>query len=214
MNNGAHFTFVSNILARAEADAAVKEKASELVSNFKAAVTAEDEALKISQKSLLTDDIAKADNDRDALYAGYKKAVEGSLSHAGYRHGSGCKGPITAHQGLQDQHRRTTRQGDRSSGQLHHRPQRQVLGTSHHARLDGIRNQPEGSQRASKNSHPAAHQREDGHNRRSIEDRPHSQRRCISRIGEDGECPRPGLWREGLHLIHRLRKYGNHSLQA
>ena len=80
MNNGAHFTFVSNILARAEADTAVKGKAAELVSNFKAAVSAEDEALKISQKSLLTDDIAKADNDRDALYAGYKKAVEAFLA--------------------------------------------------------------------------------------------------------------------------------------
>ena len=80
MNNGAHFTFVSNILARAEADTAVKEKASEIVSNFKTAVSAEDEALKISQKSLLTDEIAKADSDRDALYAGYKKAVEGFLA--------------------------------------------------------------------------------------------------------------------------------------
>lgn len=80
MNNGAHFTFVSNILARAEADTTVKGKASELVSNFKVAVAAEDEALKISQKSLLTDDIAKADNDRDALYAGYKKAVEAFLA--------------------------------------------------------------------------------------------------------------------------------------
>ena len=80
MNNGAHFTFVSNILARAEADTAVKGKASKLVSNFKAAVAAEDEALKISQKSLLTDEIAKADSDRDALYAGYKKAVEGFLA--------------------------------------------------------------------------------------------------------------------------------------
>ena len=80
MNNGAHFTFVSNILARAEADTTVKGKASELVSNFKAAVAAEDEALKISQKSLLTDEIAKADSDRDALYAGYKKAVEGFLA--------------------------------------------------------------------------------------------------------------------------------------
>lgn len=80
MNNGAHFTFVSNILARAEADTTVKGKASELVSNFKAAVEAEDEALKISQKSLLTDEIAKADSDRDALYAGYKKAVEGFLA--------------------------------------------------------------------------------------------------------------------------------------
>ena len=80
MNNGAHFTFVSNILARAEADTAIKGKASELVSNFKAAVSAEDEALKISQKSLLTDEIAQADSDRDALYAGYKKAVEAFLA--------------------------------------------------------------------------------------------------------------------------------------
>lgn len=77
MNNGAHFTFVSNILARAEADSKVKAKAAELVAVLNAAVAAEDEALKISQKSLLTDEIAKADSDRDALYAGYKKAVEG-----------------------------------------------------------------------------------------------------------------------------------------
>ena len=80
MKNGAHFTFVSNILARAEADTAVKGKAADQVNNLKAAVSAEDEALKISQKSLLTDDIAKADNDRDALYAGYKKAVEAFLA--------------------------------------------------------------------------------------------------------------------------------------
>ena len=80
MNNGAHFTFASNILARAEADTAVKGKAADQVNNLKAAVSAEDEALKISQKSLLTDEIAKADNDRDALYAGYKKAVEAFLA--------------------------------------------------------------------------------------------------------------------------------------
>ena len=77
MNNGAHFTFVSNLLARAEADSKVKAKAAELVTALKEAVAAEDEALKISQKSLLTDEIAKADSNRDALYAGYKKAVEG-----------------------------------------------------------------------------------------------------------------------------------------
>lgn len=80
MNNGAHFTFVSNILARVESDSAVKGKVADQVSNFKAAVNAEDEVLKISQKSLLTDEIAKADSDRDALYAGYKKAVEGFLA--------------------------------------------------------------------------------------------------------------------------------------
>ena len=77
MNNGAHFTFVSNILARAETDSKVKAKAADLVTALKEAVAAEDEALKISQKSLLTDEIAKADSNRDALYAGYKKAVEG-----------------------------------------------------------------------------------------------------------------------------------------
>ena len=77
MNNGAHFTFISNILARAEADSKVKAKGADLVTALNAAVAAEDEALKISQKSLLTDEIAKADSDRDALYAGYKKAVEG-----------------------------------------------------------------------------------------------------------------------------------------
>lgn len=80
MNNGAHFTFVSNILTRVESDSAVKSKAADQVSNFKTAVSTEDEVLKVSQKSLLTDDIAKADNDRDALYAGYKKAVEAFLA--------------------------------------------------------------------------------------------------------------------------------------
>lgn len=80
MNNGAHFTFVSNMLARVEADTAVKGKAADQVSNFKTAVAAEDEVLKVSRKSLLTDEIAKADSDRDALYAGYKKAVEGFLA--------------------------------------------------------------------------------------------------------------------------------------
>ncbi len=80
MNNGAHFTFISNILARVESDSAVKGKAADQVSNFKAAVAAEDEVLKVSQKSLLTDEIAKADDDRDKLYAGYKKAVEGFLA--------------------------------------------------------------------------------------------------------------------------------------
>ena len=80
LNNGAHFTFVTNILARAEADSKVQEKAGGLVTALKTAVAAEDEALKLSQKSLLTDDIAKADADRDALYLGYKKAVEAFLS--------------------------------------------------------------------------------------------------------------------------------------
>lgn len=77
MNNGAHYTYISNILARAEADTAVRAKAEELVDGIRTALEAEDKALNISRKSLITDDIAQADSERDALYTGYKKAVNG-----------------------------------------------------------------------------------------------------------------------------------------
>ncbi len=77
MNNGAHFLYVSNILERAEADSTVKTKAAAQVTALKSAVTQEDADLKISQKSLLTDDIAKADAERDAFYSGLKRVVQG-----------------------------------------------------------------------------------------------------------------------------------------
>ena len=80
INNAAHFTFVSNMADRAEKDAAVAEKCAEQVKAFRAAVTAEDENLKISAKSLVTDKIAAADRLRDQLYAGYKKAVAGYVN--------------------------------------------------------------------------------------------------------------------------------------
>lgn len=79
MNNGAHFLYVSNVLARAQADTKVSEKAAAQVSALKTAVAQEDRDLKLSQKSLLTDDIAQADQDRDQLYSGYKQAVKGFL---------------------------------------------------------------------------------------------------------------------------------------
>lgn len=80
MNNGAHFLYVSNISARADADPKVKAKAAAQVAALKDAVVQEDKDLKISQKSLLTDDIAQADIERDSLYSGYKKAVAGFLN--------------------------------------------------------------------------------------------------------------------------------------
>ena len=80
MNNGAHYLYVSDILARAEADTKVNTKAATQIAALKAAVAQEDKDLKISQKSLLTDDIARADSERDALYSGYKKAVQGFLN--------------------------------------------------------------------------------------------------------------------------------------
>ena len=75
--NAAHFLFVSNMAGRAEKDAAVAEKCAEQVKALRAAVTAEDENLKLSSRSLMTDKIAEADKERDRLYSGYKKAVAG-----------------------------------------------------------------------------------------------------------------------------------------
>ncbi|MDE5579960.1 MAG: hypothetical protein K2I95_00890 [Treponemataceae bacterium] len=80
MNNAAHFLFVSNMAGRAEKDAAVSEKCAAQVKALREAVTAEDENLKISAKSLTTDKIAEADRLRDQLYAGYKKAVAGYVN--------------------------------------------------------------------------------------------------------------------------------------
>ncbi len=81
MNNGAHFTYVSNIVARALADTTVASgKSAVLVADLKMAVAQEDAALKISQKSLITDEITKADDDRDTYYMGYKASVKAFLS--------------------------------------------------------------------------------------------------------------------------------------
>lgn len=80
MNNGAHFLYVSNVSARAENDSSVKAKAAALVAALKAAVAKEDADLKLSQKSLLTDDIAAADSERDSIYMGYKKSVKNYLN--------------------------------------------------------------------------------------------------------------------------------------
>ena len=68
LNNGAHFLFISNVLARAEADATVKSKLSAQIVSLKTAKEQEDDDLKISQKSMRTDYIATADAERDGLY--------------------------------------------------------------------------------------------------------------------------------------------------
>jgi len=79
MNNGAHFQFVTNALAKAKANTLIAGKASAQVKALEAKLSAEDEALKISQKSLLTDDIGVADRKRDEIFMAYRKVVKGSL---------------------------------------------------------------------------------------------------------------------------------------
>lgn len=79
LNNGAHFLYVKRILERAENDKSVNTKAAKYVTALKTALDKEDEYLKLSQKSLLTDKITEADSNRDALYSSYRKAVKSFL---------------------------------------------------------------------------------------------------------------------------------------
>lgn len=78
LNNGAHYQFMTSVLNYAVADEKIAEEThlKPLVQNLTTALAKEDEDLKISKKSLLTDDIAEADNLRDSLYRAYKKAVK------------------------------------------------------------------------------------------------------------------------------------------
>ena len=81
LNNGAHYLFIFNVLSRAQADEKIMEKSqlTPLVAALDAALKQEDEDLKISRKSLLTDDITEADANRDSLYSAYKRVVKSYL---------------------------------------------------------------------------------------------------------------------------------------
>lgn len=88
MSNGAHFTYIKHVVERIKQDEdklIAKDsqsvvKVAELIANLNAAFATEDETLKLSQKSLLSDKISAADAKRDTLYAAYKKNVETYLS--------------------------------------------------------------------------------------------------------------------------------------
>ena len=79
MNNGAHYNFMQATIERVEADETVKAKTTAELAALKAALAVEDENLKVSQKSPLTDSIATWDESRDNFYVGYKAAVRGFL---------------------------------------------------------------------------------------------------------------------------------------
>lgn len=79
--NGAHFNFMEEVITRLNSDTAAKTKLSIKFTALSDALKAEDEALKISQKSLLTDDITEADAARDRLYMILKGMAEAWLKH-------------------------------------------------------------------------------------------------------------------------------------
>lgn len=80
MNNGAHFTYMTNILNRAEADEHVKVDAATQVADLKAALAMEDKYFKTSDKNLKTDLIAAADAERDKLCRNYLKTLKALMN--------------------------------------------------------------------------------------------------------------------------------------
>lgn len=76
MNNGAHFIYMSNILDRAETTEVVNTKLAEQISALKSALATENLYLKVSQKSLLTDEINVADAERGKYYNSFKQTVK------------------------------------------------------------------------------------------------------------------------------------------
>lgn len=84
--NGSHITYVRQMLEKTEACAAVSAKAAKYLARFRKTVEAEQEAMRASTKSLLTDAIAAADASRGALYAGFKYAVRAFLRSQSVEH--------------------------------------------------------------------------------------------------------------------------------
>ncbi|CAK7057180.1 MAG: hypothetical protein PARBB_00303 [Parabacteroides distasonis] len=77
--NGAHFNYMQATIERVEADDVAKAKVPGELAALKSTFATEDDCLKVSQKSQLTDSIAEADARRDGYYTGYKNAVKGFL---------------------------------------------------------------------------------------------------------------------------------------
>lgn len=113
--NGAHFLFITDITECAEADEKLKTKAPNEIAALKKALKAEDDALKQSQKSLLSDDIKAADQRRDALYRTLKKAIDAS---ADFPVEATAKAGMRLRQLLKDYNINPQMQLDRETGML------------------------------------------------------------------------------------------------
>ena len=82
LNNGAHVQFIKNVSDRLDTDTKIKENAvgQAVIKALTEALATEDKYLVLSQKSLLTEEIAHADKERDTLFTGYRTAVKGFLN--------------------------------------------------------------------------------------------------------------------------------------
>jgi hypothetical protein len=76
LSNGAHFAFHTDVLNAIKENAKVSKKVASELRVYQSAFKAEDDALALSRKSFLTDEIKKADDERDSLYMGLKGGIK------------------------------------------------------------------------------------------------------------------------------------------
>ena len=79
LTQGASFQFQKDVLGKAEAVKAIMANMGMEMGEWHEAFVVFDEKLKLSQKSLATDDIRKADDDRDTAFRQYRKGVKAFL---------------------------------------------------------------------------------------------------------------------------------------
>lgn len=115
MPNGAHFTYMEMAIERIESDETIKTKIATELANLKSAFEVEDDCLKVSQKSPLTDRISVADTSRDGFFAGYKSTVKGFLKMPA---GELLEAALALDQHLTDYKIDTRAQLDRQTGMM------------------------------------------------------------------------------------------------
>jgi hypothetical protein len=81
LTNGAHYAFHGETLERINADAEVKRKLGDLPMAYEQAIQKEKEALLVSQKSFLTNEIKDADTVRDETYSTLRSSVKVFMSY-------------------------------------------------------------------------------------------------------------------------------------
>lgn len=116
MPNGAHYSYHSDrVFPRANADENVKAIAAPALATYESAIQKEDAALKLSNKSLTTDDIVAADKEQDKLLGKYKKAVK---SYLDFPNADIAKAAKVLNQHLTDYSIKTTWQIDKEAGMV------------------------------------------------------------------------------------------------
>ena len=115
LNNGAHYAYHANTLAQVKANATINEHCAKVLMPYDAAFLVEDEALKTSRKSFLTDEIKKNDDLRDTLYISYKQMVAKMLGIAIPEMAEAAK---VLNQHIKDYHINTRAQLDKETGLL------------------------------------------------------------------------------------------------